>query len=736
MDKKDSVTRVDPHDIDLMSNPSSNASFTDILDVRMSRRKALGGTFAATAAMMFGGLSLAGCSDDSKNDDKPVGTGSAGLTTPAALGFAAVAYSLADAVKLPTGYSFSVLYALGDPMHTGVADWIDDGSETGDSFTSRAGDHHDAMCYFGLGAAGKWDPKASSRGLLCINHEAITQNYLHAEAASLSEPRDEDQVVKEMNVHGVSVIEISKNAGGTVALDKTSALNRRITQDTVIELAGPVRGSKFTVTAYDTTGRKSRGTLNNCGSGITPWGTYLTGEENWFAYFRRAAGDNTNPLRTASEVTLLNRYGMTQGSVLFNDKGWMTVTAADPAKQSRFSRWNAGVTGVTTTGSDDFRHEANTFGYMVEVDPFNPSATPKKRTWLGRMAHEGCWVSNPVAGKPLAFYMGDDSRNEYIYKFVTDAVWDPADAGKGMAAGDKYLDSGKLYVAKFSSDGTGQWIELAHGKNGLTEDNATFPFTSQAAVIVATRLAADTVGATKMDRPEWGGVNPVNGEVYMTLTNNSASMRNAAGLDAANPRNYTDVDGKMGTGNVNGHIIRWAEDGKLATATSFQWDIYVFGAEQDADPSLINLSSLDASNDMSAPDGIWFDPRGVLWIQTDDGAYTDVTNCMMLAALPGKVGDGGPVTVGAVTTHKGQNPGTQMRRFLVGPKQCEITGVDMTPDGKTMFMNVQHPGESGGRSAGAMTSHWPDSEANAASTKRPRSATIVITRDDGGVIAL
>lgn len=543
-----------------------------------------------------------------------------------------------------------------------------------------------------------------------------------------------------MNAHGVSVIEIKKNASGKFEIDKASSFNRRYTQDSVMEISGPVRGSKFSVTSYDTTGKKSRGTLNNCGSGLTPWGTYLTGEENWFAYFRRAAGDDTNPLRLTSDVTLLKRYGITQGTILFNDKGWMTVTAADATKQNRFSRWNAGVSGVSVNGSDDFRNEPNNFGYMVEIDPFNPATTPKKRSWLGRLSHEGCWVSRPVAGKPLAFYMGDDSIGEYIYKFVTDAVWDPADATKGMAAGDKYLDSGKLYAAKFNADGSGQWFELAHGKNGLTEDNATFPFTSQTAVIVGTRLAADTVGATKMDRPEWGGVNPVTGEIYMTLTKWDGATGRGQGsgpaVDAANPRSYTDVDGKMKKGNVHGHIIRWKEDGDLATATTFKWDVYVFGAEEDSDPATINLSGLDASNDFSAPDGLWFDPRGLLWIQTDDGNYTDVTNCMMLAAIPGKVGDGGEVTVSGQKTYKGANPGTKMKRFLVGPVDCEITGVDMTPDGKTMFVNIQHPGETGGRTVASMKSRWPHSQSDAASTKRPRSSTIVITKNDGGMIAL
>jgi secreted PhoX family phosphatase len=260
-----------------------------------------------------------------------------------------------------------------------------------------------------------------------------------------------------------------------------------------------------------------------------------------------------------------------------------------------------------------------------------------------------------------------------------------------------------------------------------------FPFTSQAAVLVGTRLAADTVKATKMDRPEWGCVNPLNGEVYMTLTNNNTGRGTTVPVDAANPRDYDDADGKKFTGgNPNGHIIRFAEMDSKADATSFKWDVYVFGAE--ADDSVNNLSKLTDDNDFSAPDGLWFDPRGVLWIQTDDGAYTDVTNCMMLAAVTGKVGDGEEISVNGQKTFKGKNPESDLRRFLVGPKDCEITGVDMTADGKAMFVNIQHPGENG--TATTFTSHWPDSETNAASGKRPRSATIVITRTDGGVIGL
>ena len=301
--------------------------------------------------------------------------------------------------------------------------------------------------------------------------------------------------------------------------------------------------------------------------------------------------------------------------------------------------------------------------------------------------------------------------------------------------GAKYLDKGKLYAAKFNDDGTGQWLELTHGKNGIDDKNTLYPFADQGDVVMHCRLAADFMGATKMDRPEWGGVNPLNNEVYMTMTNNNT--RTAENVNAANPRK----------GNTNGHIIRWKEKGGQA-GTSFEWDVYLFGAREDGKQSE-NLSGLTAVNDFSSPDGLYFDQRngqtdGLLWIQTDDGAYTDVTNCMMLAALPGHVGDGGKIKTreGQETIMGAKPTDANVRRFLVGPFDCEITGVVVTPDGKTLFFNVQHPGEDKGDfTTNTFTSHWPGNQAPASDAlhhghKRPRSATVVVTRTDGGTIGI
>jgi secreted PhoX family phosphatase len=284
--------------------------------------------------------------------------------------------------------------------------------------------------------------------------------------------------------------------------------------------------------------------------------------------------------------------------------------------------------------------------------------------------------------------------------------------------------------------------------NPIVAFNPDFEFKSDADIAIFTRLAADAVGATKMDRPEWAGVNPRNGEVYITLTNNAnRTLDGEFGVDAANPRVYKDMKGpKENSGNVNGHIIRLAQ-GKPAD-TAFKWDLYLTAAEAGADKGKINLSNLTDANDLSSPDGLVFSQAtGICWIQTDDGAYTDVTNCMLMAAMPGHVGDGTKKTLSykrsdgsdkTVDTYIGKAPiEATFKRFLVGPKGAEITGWCETPDGKAMFVNIQHPGENTKmadvNNPAKFESQWP-ANAGYGAGKRPRSATIVITKLDGGQI--
>ncbi|MFC4158805.1 PhoX family protein [Chitinimonas lacunae] len=711
-------------------NDSCNPEFDAILSARLSRRRLLGGG-ASAAALLFGGLSLSGCSDGGSDSPSPT---PAPTPTPApAFNFKPVAKSLADMVVLPAGYSASVLYAVGDPLFPGVLPYRNNGTDT--DFERRAGDHHDGMEYFGLNAAGTArDDQGSERGLLGMNHENITEVFLHANGPSLiGGVRPLEEVNREIAAHGVSVVEVQKTAG-RFRVNAASRYNRRITPQTPVEVAGPARGSALLRSTYSPDGLRARGTLNNCATGQTPWGTLLTCEENWAGYFARAAGDNLR--RDANQIESMKRYGLSEGS---NGSRWHT-----PSVEDAYLRFDIAVKGGSFDGSDDYRNEANTFGYVVEIDPYDPNAVPRKRTALGRFAHEAAVCPRPVAGQPVVFYMGDDARNEYIYKFVSKALWEPSDAARGgMAVGDKYLNEGTLYAARFNADGTGEWLPLTL-TNPAIAAYTRYRFQSLADIVVNARLAADAAGATKMDRPEWCAINPHNNEVYYTLTNNST--RTLATLDAANPRAYQDQKGSSTqNGNVNGHIIRTRENGDHPAATAFRWDVYLFAAEAGAEAGRINLSGLTADNDMSSPDGVWFSRKtGVLWVQTDDGAYTDVSNCMMLAALPGRVGDGGAVVVESVsgsekrsvTTYKGKNPTVDtLRRFLVGPKGCEITGCAETPDGRTLFVNIQHPGEST-RAAdlndpSRWESHWPDG-----GNSRPRSATIAIVRDDGGTIAV
>ena len=717
------------------SNPNPHRPFAQVLRERLSRRDVLRGGAGLASATALTGFGLVGCSGN--NSGGPV-LDAAGRV--AQLGVEAVAKSTQNRVSIPTGYQARVLYALGDPINRNVAAYTNDGSQ-GD-FDQRAGDEHDGMHYFGLGPTGQPDPGNSARGLLVMNHENLEQPELHGgmtlDAAANGGSRPQAQVDKEMNAHGVSIIEIVDDGSG-FEIDLDSPRNRRITGFTPMALTGPVAGNAALTTPFTTANAdRGRGTLNNCAMGYTPWGTYLTCEENWFSYFIR--GDD-EALRTPGENELFARYGIEPNSSGFSYQEWDTV-AGDV-----YARFNI-TAGAASSAATDYRNEPNSFGYIVEIDPFDPTSTPQKRTALGRFGHEGCWLGPVVAGEPLVFYMGDDSRNEYIYKFVTDAAWDPADRNAGQAAGAKYLDAGTLYVATFNPDGSGTWTALEFGQNGLSGTIGTaYTVTDQGDVILGTRIAADAVGATPMDRPEWGAVDPITGEAYLTLTNNS---RRGSGdpanpdptrpdPDAANPRAYTDLDGKGGTGNVNGHIIRWREDNGNAS-DSFTWDIFLFGAESDADPATVNLSGLNETNDFSSPDGLWFDRRGLLWIQTDDSAYNDVTNDQLLAALPGRVGDGemvnvqSPQTGNTVQTFVGRAATSEnLRRFLVGPQGCEITGITSTPDDRTLFVNVQHP------ATPAPGQAWPNTSGDATDQGNNtwgRSATIVITRTDGGEIAV
>lgn len=648
---------------------SSAPHLDQILQARLSRRDTLRGGLGLAATTLFAGAGLSGCSDG--NDD--IGGGAA----PAQLGFQSIAGSAADAVGLPAGYRMQVLIPWGTPITGSFPAFAPDGSNSAADQAQQVGSWHDGMRFFPIGEG----EERSRHGLLVLNHENLSRNVFFPDGRTQNSdglPTDPDQVRKEINAHGISIVELQADGDGRWEVVQ-SGFNRRITAATEMILSGPAAGSRFFVTPFSPDGTLTRGTFNNCGRGFTPWETYLSGEENIQGYFITT---ESNPPREKA------RYGLTRFGFGFF---WHGPAGSAGEVDGEFARFDTTPTGSGPTA--DYRNEANGAGWVVEVDPFDPSSTPVKRTALGRFRHEGVEPSPVQPGRRIAFYMGDDAQGEYFYKFVTAAPWDPDNRDPDM------LDSGTLYVAVFSADGSGEWRALDIGNPALQAD-----FADQADVLVNTRTAADTVGATPMDRPEWAAIDPVSGEVYLTLTNNT--RRGVPGEeqpDAANPR----------ADNTHGHIIRLRENGDDPAAETFTWDIFVFGSNAGAEPDF-NRSGLTLDNEFGGPDGLWFDPRGVLWIQTDNGAPLDSeTNDQMLAVIPARLE--GDRTV---------NPANQasLKRFLVGPVGCEVTGADMTPDHRTMFINIQHPG--GG-------STWPDG-----GEARPRSATVVISRTDGGEIAL
>jgi secreted PhoX family phosphatase len=718
-----------------VSNDKTNLSvhFNDVLKTAIdnpSRRNILRGGLGLSALSFLG---LTGCG------------GSSDTALPAkGLNFTATPLNQTyDGVSVASGYKAEVLYKLGDPINSATPAYLNNGTETSPSFDFRSGDHHDGMYFFGMGSNNKWSKAVSDKGILCINHEALTPLFLHVngQTPATGNRTNPDEVQKEFRLQGVSVVEVNK-VNGSFQVNLASTFNRRITTLTEMDISGPLRGNDALKTKFSPTGVKTRGTLNNCASGYTPWGTYLTCEENYAGYFKRS---NTTG-RSANELASEARNGVTSTS---GRERWSSVNTTD----DDYNRWDVTQTGASAT--DDFRNAANTFGFNVEIDPFAPTITPKKRTAMGRFAHEGAWVGPVAVGKPVVYYMGCDSRNEYIYKFVSTALWVASDVNGGVAAGDKYLDDGKMYAARFNSDFSGEWLELSNLAGTQSAPlSTTFTFGNASDAYLNTRLAADKKGATPMDRPEWGAVNPANGEVYVTLTNNST--RTVSLTDSANPRSYQDNATSSSTGNVNGHIVRWRETGSNPAATTFTWDIYVFGAEtDDLDKANVNLSGLTADNLLSSPDGLWFSEKtGILYIQTDDGSFVNETDgkgstCMLLAAIPGTVGDGSTVSVtntfGAttktVTTKVGKTG--ELKRLLTGPIDSEITGITETYDGKALFINIQHPGEDTvAANIASPTSSWPYSNTGngnpatptTAKSARPRSATIVLTRIDGGVI--
>ncbi len=618
-----------------ISNRSDNPAFADIVESRLSRRGLLLGGLGAAAVTFLSGCHVV--------DGRPMFRPAPGGGASRLLGFRAVPPSTADQVVVPEGYATQVLIPWGTPIVPSGPAFRRDASNSAAEQAQQVGMNHDGMWYFPLPGA-----DGNRRGLLVVNNEYTDDHLLFPDG---TERWSAEKTEKSMNAHGVTIVEIAAEGGTWAVVDSSYA--RRITASTPMTFSGPAAGHRLLRTALDLEGRSVEGTINNCAMGVTPWGTYLTCEENFNGYFQYRGEAPPGEVRD-----LNRRYGI-------------TATGAGYRWATTHERWRADV----------HPNQPNKFGWVVEIDPFDPASTPVKRTALGRLKHEDASVHVARDGR-VVVYMGDDQVNEYLYKFVSAERADhPRFSGRAQSP----LDEGTLHVARFGADGRGRWIPLVHGSNGLTAANG---FADQADVLVKTRLAADRVGATPMDRPEWTAVDPDSGTVYLTLTNNTSRTT----PDAPNPR----------VSNRWGHIVRWDEDGGDHTATAFSWDLFLLAGPGGG----VDGSTVLPEDAFGSPDGLWVDPDRRAWIQTD-GTQPGSANNQMLVADASAPYDVEP----------------ELRRFLTGVKGCEVTGIATTPDRRTLFVNLQHPGENGG-------STWPRLDGITV----PRSATVVITKDDGGVV--
>ena len=602
---------------DIGSNPTDNRAFHDVLDAFVSRRAVIAGGLAG-AAFAFAGSKV---SAKGIAPTKRTASGVAAKARPA-IGFTSIPLQNSPMPTIAPEYQYSSLV----PWRTR----LDGKGEFPEALTSdqqavSMGLGHDGMWYFG----------DNRKGMLAINFEYGTSQH----ALGKAEPTTLEEVRIKQHLHGVGVVYIEKGAKGwSLKKDKR---NRRIHVNTPVEFSGPAAKSDLLV---NTAGNEPLGTINNCANGYTPWGTYLTCEENFNGYF----GSTSTTWKASTEEA---RYGVTAAGFGY---AWHKFDA-------RFDRSQPG-----------YANEINRFGWVVEIDPENPKAKPVKRTALGRVKHEGADV---VVGKDnrVVVYMGDDERFDYVYKFVS-----ARDYKKMIAAGKSPLDEGTLYAAKFNDDGTGSWLELSPSNPALSSWTID-------KILVHTRLAADLAGATKMDRPEWVSTG-ADGWEYLTLTNNS--NRGKSGQPTTNAANPTKE-------NTEGHIIRW-KDADSHIGTTFQWNIFLLAKE-----------TFDEGGQMfGSPDGIWADPDGRIFIQTD-GTQPGKNNDQMLVA-------------DAKTK--------EIKRIFTGVAGCEVTGVAVTPDRKTMFVNLQHPGD-----GNPAITNFP-AKFTGATGPKPRDCTIVITRKDGGVI--
>jgi hypothetical protein len=646
--------------------------FETVLQRRLTRRNLLAGgaTMALLTTDAFGALRA----------------DASGVT------FADIASSRADAVRLPPGYIYDLLIGWGDSLWSDTPSLDTATLRDGALFAAPAalaqgrqfGSHCDAIQYFRLDAGGARKP--SRHGLLCVNHEYTNDEQLFPgrKAVFGTDPEHVRSLIERQPgivhytkaAHGISVVEVRRDDSAWRYL-RDAPRNRRITADTPIALRGPARGAEWLRTRADPAGTTVRGTLANCAGGRTPWGTYLSAEENIQDYF-----GNFGALRDArdKDAAMWRAHRRMRHWDSVSPYGWDVVDARFDALQEP--------------------HESFRFGWIVEVDPYDAARAPVKRTALGRFAHEAATPTVAANGR-LVVYMGDDDAFEYIYKFVSDARVTPGDDAAARRANDTLLDLGTLYVARFDADGGGEWLPLQYAGNGPL--NTAAGFRNQAEVLVQARAAADAMGATPMDRPEDIEVHPSTGRIYVACTRNEArSARHATrdyagravdfGVNAANSR----------APNRHGHIIEISEQGGDHTARRFRWEALLMGPSEGAAATDGTLTTL------GSPDNLAFDGAGRLWVVTDgpqpDGGNDGCYVCETAGAQRGRV-----------------------RRFMTAPRGAEVSGPVFTPGNDTLFLSIQHPGEGG--TLMQPISDWPDGGA-----RPPRSSVIAIRREDGAVV--